>query len=1193
MRIVVAFTRDEDAPSGGARQLYRHVDVLNELGYDAVIAHPTRGFRMSWFKNETRVVCSEDLELKSGDFLAFGEQVEDVPVLRGSDKAAKVLMVQNPWGMFMGFRQDLARIKDVYGSAAGVMCQSRYTERSARFFFPAANVLPYRYSFDRAPFSYRGDKQKVVAFMPRKNGGAAQAVFSLLRTRRCPDDWQMASIEGADEERVAEIMRLAAVFVSFSDREGFGMPPAEAMACGCAVVGFPGFAGEEYMLPGLCYPARDCDVLDMVEKLDGVLTTDLAELVETGRKASEHVRSEYSTAKEVAGIAEAWGRMSRSSAEVSDGTKERVRSSVAAYVPVYNEGPYLEHLLRWLVKRTGAVFVRESARPWCPGGEPGGRSKAVVDKVLAEMPEAGGVLDYALVEDDDPDDEPLAREAVQRNMAMEQMRKAGFEYVWMVEADEFYADAEADRLWRWIFEREGSARVFRCRWHTYWRSLRWRIEPPEMFRPNVVFRSDCRFERGRKMSQADESAAADVPPGVCVARHYSWARTPEDTRRKLSAWGHARELRPGWFEDVFAKWTPGCGAKGLHPIVPEAYGEAVRCDLPVPEALEGHPFLGVEMIGDEAPKAVREAQRPSGKRIKAVVMSHDQPESVDRLYEALAPAFDDVEVFDSGSAPDKVPVHATRSFPNVYWTGLWEEVFRTCSGYDAVWVLGGDVTLEAPAMAYRESMERALPFGCWSPAVNGRAKPFMRPEQFGGMARRVLNVEGIAMAASGELLRAAGGLPGGSRLGFGQDLWMCMRARELGMSNAIDGGVTVRHPQGTGYDDAEACRQMDEAFSGPMGKGYRRDRFLFSDLPEENFVDWPRKEGDVRKLTVATVDNGWGMADFLRIVGKVEGAVPLVMRKGLLSEEACGGAETVPYDPSLKALTERADAVLFTRVGEANKDEFLRLLKAGVPTVVHNAFGAGLVEHERNGFLYIEEMWATRWLAKMRDEPEARRKVSAEWKTKAETKEEPAAERRPRVTVVTPTYRRDPKVLSRAVGCMLMQTFRDWEQVVCSDGSDEPDARRVVESAGDPRVRYEFTEGKKEGDFGNTVRQTVLGKARGEFVLFLDDDNLILPQYLERMVAALDADEDAGFAVCRVMHFGPLHESEGKAPKVLAGERVELYHVDPLQVLVRTELMRSVGWDVEVGYLSDGVTLEKLGKAARHVRVEEVLGVHV
>ena len=200
-----------------------------------------------------------------------------------------------------------------------------------------------------------------------------------------------------------------------------------------------------------------------------------------------------------------------------------------------------------------------------------------------------------------------------------------------------------------------------------------------------------------------------------------------------------------------------------------------------------------------------------------------------------------------------------------------------------------------------------------------------------------------------------------------------------------------------------------------------------------------------------------------------------------------------------------------------------------------------------------------------------------------------------KVSVITPTYKRDPKILFRCMSCMKLQTESSWEQIVCSDGGVEPEARRAVESFCDPRVRYSATTAKKDGDFGNTVRKTMLEKeVKGKYVMFLDDDNMIMPNYLEKMVAALEANLEVGFALCRVIHFGPLNESVlGKPPIVLTGEPVKLYHVDPLQVLVRREVMQEIGWDTEVGYLSDGVTLEKLGNKFKHVRVDEVLGVHI
>lgn len=149
----------------------------------------------------------------------------------------------------------------------------------------------------------------------------------------------------------------------------------------------------------------------------------------------------------------------------------------------------------------------------------------------------------------------------------------------------------------------------------------------------------------------------------------------------------------------------------------------------------------------------------------------------------------------------------------------------------------------------------------------------------------------------------------------------------------------------------------------------------------------------------------------------------------------------------------------------------------------------------------------------------------------------------------------------------------------------------LVNSFNDPRIRYCNTVGKKEGDYGNTVRSEMMKQANGDYILFFDDDNIILPNYLERMLSAIESDK-ADFSVCQIMHFGPLNEKVlGKPPIVLTGDQVKLYHIDPLQVLVKREIMQKVGWDTKVGYLSDGVSLERLAPYKK-VSVNEVLGVH-
>lgn len=203
--------------------------------------------------------------------------------------------------------------------------------------------------------------------------------------------------------------------------------------------------------------------------------------------------------------------------------------------------------------------------------------------------------------------------------------------------------------------------------------------------------------------------------------------------------------------------------------------------------------------------------------------------------------------------------------------------------------------------------------------------------------------------------------------------------------------------------------------------------------------------------------------------------------------------------------------------------------------------------------------------------------------------------RHPLVTVITPTYRRDPSVVRRCINCMMLQDNPDWEQLVCSDSVEEPNIRQMIASLGDSRVRYYNTSVKKAGDYGHTIRNELIKIARGRYVMFFDDDNVISPNYVSKMVHAIES-TGRDFAVCSIVHFGPLNIAEtGPPPKVLTGVPLKLYHVDTLQVMVRTGFMRECGWNTEMGYVSDGYSIENLGIKSKngYAVVSDVLGFHL
>lgn len=113
----------------------------------------------------------------------------------------------------------------------------------------------------------------------------------------------------------------------------------------------------------------------------------------------------------------------------------------------------------------------------------------------------------------------------------------------------------------------------------------------------------------------------------------------------------------------------------------------------------------------------------------------------------------------------------------------------------------------------------------------------------------------------------------------------------------------------------------------------------------------------------------------------------------------------------------------------------------------------------------------------------------------------------PKVSVVVPSYNY-AHCLSQAIESVLSQTFRDFELIVVNDGSID-DTHAVVASYGDA-IRYVRQENR--GLPG--ARNTGIRVASGQYVAFLDPDDLWLPLKLERQVLLLDAQPEYGLVYC-------------------------------------------------------------------------------
>jgi glycosyltransferase involved in cell wall biosynthesis len=94
--------------------------------------------------------------------------------------------------------------------------------------------------------------------------------------------------------------------------------------------------------------------------------------------------------------------------------------------------------------------------------------------------------------------------------------------------------------------------------------------------------------------------------------------------------------------------------------------------------------------------------------------------------------------------------------------------------------------------------------------------------------------------------------------------------------------------------------------------------------------------------------------------------------------------------------------------------------------------------------------------------------------------------------------------LPMAVASLLAQTYSNWEAVVVDDGSTDR-TWDLLQSFGDARIRLDrFERNRGRG----AARQRCLEMARGELLAFLDADDWMFPDKLEKQVELMRANPD-------------------------------------------------------------------------------------
>ena len=155
----------------------------------------------------------------------------------------------------------------------------------------------------------------------------------------------------------------------------------------------------------------------------------------------------------------------------------------------------------------------------------------------------------------------------------------------------------------------------------------------------------------------------------------------------------------------------------------------------------------------------------------------------------------------------------------------------------------------------------------------------------------------------------------------------------------------------------------------------------------------------------------------------------------------------------------------------------------------------------------------------------------------------------PLVSIIIPTYKR-ATMLHRAISSALEQTYRNIEVLVVSD--NEPDdefttqAHKTVESFYDFRVHLITQERHINGA---VARNVGIKASRGEYISFLDDDDFIEPDKIEKQVALLSSlDESWGGVCCRYKVY-----KKGKLVEVMPPFKSGKVYKEVIMRLIKTQ----------------------------------------
>jgi hypothetical protein len=165
-------------------------------------------------------------------------------------------------------------------------------------------------------------------------------------------------------------------------------------------------------------------------------------------------------------------------------------------------------------------------------------------------------------------------------------------------------------------------------------------------------------------------------------------------------------------------------------------------------------------------------------------------------------------------------------------------------------------------------------------------------------------------------------------------------------------------------------------------------------------------------------------------------------------------------------------------------------------------------------------------------------------------------------------YRR-PIELMTSCGLFLRQTNPNWDLKIIHDGVPPKQVSDIMNLFGDERIKFNYSK-TRNSFWGHPNRKKMLEDLVCEdtdFVLMTNDDNIIVPNFIEQMLGVTT--EKTGFVMCDMVHSYCFYD--------YFKTQLKVGFIDMGAFIVRADVAKAVGFNHINEFVADGLYAVECG----------------